>query len=51
MPRYGHVLHLEERWAVVAYVKALQLSQTRSLQELPATVRTEAQGSSMTRQP
>jgi hypothetical protein len=39
MASYAAELTLEERWAVVAYVRALQLSQSTLAAELPADVR------------
>jgi mono/diheme cytochrome c family protein len=36
MPSYASVLPVEERWAVVAYLRALQLSQAARADELPA---------------
>lgn len=42
MPSYAAQLDVTERWAVVAYVKALELSQEVALTELPATWQTEA---------
>jgi cytochrome c553 len=41
MPSYATLLNWEERWAVVAYVKALQLSQNAAVGELPEPVRGE----------
>lgn len=35
MPSYAHQIPVEDRWAVVAYVRALQLSQHARLAELP----------------
>lgn len=35
MPSYAGLIPVEERWAVVAYVRALQLSQHARLAELP----------------
>ncbi|HSL82155.1 MAG TPA: cytochrome c [Thermoanaerobaculia bacterium] len=35
MPSYAHQISVEDRWAVVAYVRALQLSQHAALAELP----------------
>lgn len=35
MPSFAYVLTPEERWAVVAYIQALQLSQNATLSELP----------------
>jgi mono/diheme cytochrome c family protein len=42
MPSYAAQLSIEERWAVVAYLRALQRSQHTSLDDLPADVRGEA---------
>ena len=42
MRSYAAELPVEDRWAVVAYVKALQLSQHVTLGELPAPVQNEA---------
>ncbi len=36
MPAYGPQLTPSDRWAVVAYVKALQLSQNASIEDVPA---------------
>lgn len=41
MPGYGYQLPVRDRWAVVAYVRALQLSAGVSLDSLPAEVRSE----------
>jgi mono/diheme cytochrome c family protein len=43
MPSYATQLSVEERWAVVAYVRALQLSQHATLTELPPAVRERVQ--------
>jgi mono/diheme cytochrome c family protein len=44
MPSYAHALREPaERWAVVAYVRALEKSQHVALAELPPEVRSEAQ--------
>ncbi len=43
MPSYVLQLPLEERWAVVAYVRALQLSQHAPLQQAPAAERARLQ--------
>jgi mono/diheme cytochrome c family protein len=40
MPSYAGELTIEERWAVVAYVRALQLSQAARLEQVPPTERT-----------
>jgi mono/diheme cytochrome c family protein len=42
MPSYAIELNPRERWAVVAYVRALQLSQSVSLDALPAQYRDDA---------
>lgn len=39
MPSYASALTVEERWAVVAYVRALQLSQRARLEQAPPDVR------------
>lgn len=39
MPSYAEVLPVEERWAVVAYVRALQRSQHARLEDAPDDVR------------
>jgi len=39
MPSFSYVLTIEERWAVVAYVRALQRSQNAPLAELPPRLR------------
>jgi hypothetical protein len=39
MPSYASALTVEERWAVVAYVRALQLSQRGRLEQAPAAER------------
>jgi mono/diheme cytochrome c family protein len=42
MRSYANELPVEERWAVVAYVEALQLSQRMRVDELPPALRKEA---------
>jgi len=42
MPSYASMLTPEESWAVVAYVRALQLSHHASLDSLPPHIRAEA---------
>jgi mono/diheme cytochrome c family protein len=42
MPSYAEALPLTDRWAVVAYLRALQLRTSVSLHELPETMRAEA---------
>jgi len=43
MRPYAEDLGVEERWDVVAYLRALQLSQTVRLEELPPRLRAEAE--------
>jgi mono/diheme cytochrome c family protein len=43
MPSYAAQLDIADRWAVVAYLSALQLSQRVELEELPARIREEAE--------
>ncbi len=43
MPSYAAALPPEDRWAVVAYVRALQLSQWASLDQLPPDARERLQ--------
>jgi mono/diheme cytochrome c family protein len=42
MPAYGSALDVRERWAVVAYVEVLKLSQRAAVSQLPARVLEEA---------
>jgi mono/diheme cytochrome c family protein len=39
MPSYAHSLSVHDRWAVVAYVRALQLSQHATVDQLPEELR------------
>jgi mono/diheme cytochrome c family protein len=39
MPPYGAQIGIEDRWAVVAYVKALQRSQNAAIEDVPAEMR------------
>jgi mono/diheme cytochrome c family protein len=39
MPSYAAELTVEDRWAIVAYVRALQLSQYATLEQVPPEVR------------
>jgi len=41
MGAYGMKLNEEERWAVIAYLRALQLAQNASIDDVPAQFRTE----------
>lgn len=43
MPTYGTHLSVHDRWAVIAYLRALQLASGSKLADLPAPVRDEAQ--------
>ncbi len=45
MPSYSEHLNAQERWAVVGYVRALQLSQRAPLSSAPAEVRRSLEGS------
>ena len=44
MPSYANELRVEERWAVVAYLEALRLSQSARVAELPASLRVRFDG-------
>lgn len=35
MPEYSYLVKAEDRWAIIAYIRALQLSQHASLQDVP----------------
>jgi mono/diheme cytochrome c family protein len=35
MPAYGHQIPVEDRWAIVAYVRALQRARTATLDDVP----------------
>ena len=39
MPDYASQITPQDRWAIVAYVRALQLSEHASLNDIPATER------------
>ncbi|HCW76415.1 MAG TPA: quinol:cytochrome C oxidoreductase [Candidatus Marinimicrobia bacterium] len=41
MPLYAHQIPVETRWAIVAYVRALQLSQNASLADVPKDVQAQ----------
>lgn len=43
MRSYAGELPIEDRWAVVAYVQALQLARSQTVGELPAAIQREAQ--------
>jgi hypothetical protein len=44
MPSYASELPVRDRWAVIAYVEALQYSQNARLQDLPVELQDEARG-------
>lgn len=39
MPGYGKQIEVSDRWAIVAYVRALQRSQRASIEDVPQTIR------------
>ncbi len=39
MPAYGSQIDPDDRWAIVAYVRALQLSRNATIEDVPAEVR------------
>jgi hypothetical protein len=39
MPSYAHQIPVQDRWAIVAYIRALQLSQYARVSDLPADMR------------
>ena len=41
MPGYASQIKTRDRWAIVAYVRALQLSRASSLEDIPASKREE----------
>ncbi len=44
MPPYGFRIPVEDRWAIVAYVRALQLSQNAGIEDVPEDRRASLQG-------
>jgi mono/diheme cytochrome c family protein len=40
MPGYGTQIPVEDRWAIVAYMRALQRSQNAGVDDVPADLRT-----------
>jgi mono/diheme cytochrome c family protein len=44
MPAYGTQIHPVDRWAIVAYVRALERSQRATLADVPAAKRLELEG-------
>lgn len=45
MPSYPEQIAVKDRWAIVAYVRALQLSQNATLADVPETERTKLEAS------
>jgi mono/diheme cytochrome c family protein len=43
MPGYGYQVQIDDRWAIVAYIRALQRSQNAGAEDVPAEVRSELQ--------
>jgi len=41
MPAYGPQIPVDDRWAIVAYVKALQRSQNATIDDVPADIRSQ----------
>ncbi len=41
MPRYGPQIPPRDRWAIVAYIRALQLSQNAAIDDVPANERVQ----------
>lgn len=39
MPAYAHQIPVEDRWAIVAYLRALQRSQNASIEDIPVELR------------
>lgn len=39
MPSYGKQIPVDDRWAIVAYIRALELSQNAPIQDVPADMR------------
>ena len=48
---YGGVLQVPDRWAIVAYVRALQRAQNASLSDVPASEQASLQGTNATPAP
>lgn len=38
MPAYNYAIPVQDRWAIVAYVRALQISRRASLEQIPADI-------------
>lgn len=41
MPSYAYAIPVEDRWAIVAYVRALQLSRSATLEQVPSDIAVE----------
>jgi hypothetical protein len=41
MPAYKHQIPVEDRWSIVAYMRALQRSQNANIIDIPEDVRQE----------
>ena len=41
MMGYGYKLRVEERWAIVAYVRALQLANNASVEDVPGEFKSD----------
>ena len=39
MPAHNYLVPPDDRWAIIAYVRALQLSQNATLEDVPAEAR------------
>jgi hypothetical protein len=46
MPSYSQQINTDDRWAITAYLRALQLSQNASLGDLPPEEREKLAGES-----
>ncbi len=44
MPAYGPILQVQDRWRIIGYIKALQLSQDARLSDVPADQQNQIQG-------
>ena len=42
MPRYGSQIDAADRWRIIAYLRALQLSQNAAIDDLPADAKKAA---------
>ncbi len=47
MPGYSYQLSAEDRWAIIAYIRALQLSQRATLDDVPEDIRENLQAGSL----